>query len=48
MKSVYPEIEFETIIEPGFMDRVMYWLNPINDNQNIFIYRNKKSALKQN
>ena len=42
MKSVYPEIEFETIIEPGFMDRVMYWLNPINDNQNIFIYRNKK------
>jgi len=41
MKTVYPELEFETIIEPGFMDRVMYWLNPINDNQNIYLYRNK-------
>ena len=40
MKTIYPEIVFETIIEPGFMDRVMYWLNPINDNQNIYLYRN--------
>lgn len=41
MKTVYPELEFETIIEPGFMDKVMFWLNPINDNQNIYLYRNK-------
>ena len=41
MKTIYPELEFETTIEPGFMDRVMYWLNPINDNQNIYLYRNK-------
>ena len=41
MKTIYPELVFETIIEPGFMDRVMYWLNPINDNQNIYLYRNK-------
>ncbi len=41
MKEVYPELEFEVLIEPGFMDKVMYWLNPINSNQNIYIYRNK-------
>ncbi len=41
MKTVYPELVFETIIEPGFMDKVMYWLNPINDNQNIYLYRNR-------
>jgi len=41
MRSVFPEIEFETAIEPGYMDRLLHWLNPINDNQNIYIYRNK-------
>lgn len=41
MKTVYPDLVFETVIEPGFMDRVMYWLNPINDNQDIYLYRNK-------
>jgi len=41
MKTIYPELVFETIIEPGFMDKIMYWLNPINDNQNIYLYRNK-------
>ncbi len=40
MHSVFPDLEFETLIEPGMMDRVLHWLNPINDNQNIFIYRN--------
>ena len=41
MKTIYPELEFETVIKPGFMDRLLYWLNPINDNQNIYLYRNK-------
>ena len=41
MKKVYPDIVFETIIEPGFMDKVLHWLNPINDNQNVYLYRNK-------
>jgi glycosyl transferase family 22 (putative mannosyltransferase) len=40
LKQVYPKLIFEATIEPGFMDRVLYWLNPINDNQNIYIYRN--------
>ncbi len=41
MKTVFPELVFETVIEPGFIDRLLYWLNPINDNQNIYLYRNK-------
>ena len=41
MKVVYPEIEFETKIKPGNVDKILFWLNPINDNQNIYIYRNK-------
>lgn len=40
MTSVFPRLEFETLIEPGMMDLVLHWLNPINDNQNIYIYRN--------
>ena len=41
LKNIYPDIVFETIIEPGTMDKVLYWLNPINDNQNIYLYRNE-------
>lgn len=40
MKTIYPNIVFETVVEPGFIDRILYWLNPINDNQNIYLYRN--------
>jgi len=41
MKTIFPQLEYETTIEPGFMDKVLFWLNPINDNQVITIYRNK-------
>ncbi len=41
MKTVFPDLEFETMIEPGMMDALLHYLNPINDNQNIYIYRNK-------
>ncbi len=41
MKAVYPDITFETKIKPGFIDKILFLLNPINDNQNIYIYRNK-------
>lgn len=40
MSSVFPGLTFERLIKPGMMDRVLHWLNPINDNQNIIIYRN--------
>lgn len=41
MRTIFPDLVYETTIEPGFMDKVLYWLNPINDNQIITIYRNK-------
>ncbi|MBM3435350.1 MAG: hypothetical protein FJY07_03925 [Bacteroidetes bacterium] len=41
MKQVFPHIEFETTIEPGMIDRILYWLNPLNRNQTIVIYRNR-------
>ena len=53
MKQVFPDLVPETTIEPGLMDKLLHWLNPINDNQNIYIYRNrakiaeKAQSLKQ-
>ena len=41
MKTIFPQLVFEVKIEPGTADRVLHWLNPINDNQNIYIYRNE-------
>jgi hypothetical protein len=41
MKTLFPELTYETTIEPGMIDKLLHWMNPINDNQNIYIYRNK-------
>ncbi len=46
MQKLFPDLVYETTIEPGFMDKVIYWLNPINDNQIITIYRNNASMAK--
>jgi hypothetical protein len=40
VKEMYPNIIFEKKFEPGFIDKVMHWLNPINANETIIIYRN--------
>jgi hypothetical protein len=40
MKAYYPELVYETTVEPGFVDQVLYKLNPKNTNQTIYIYRN--------
>jgi len=54
MKKVFPGLVYETTIEPGLMDKLLHWLNPINDNQNIYIYRNttlipeKAQSIKNN
>ena len=40
LKTLIPDLVPETTIEPGFMDKVLYWLNPMNANQTIYIYRN--------
>jgi hypothetical protein len=36
----FPLIVYETTIEPGFMDRFVRWLNPVNKNRTVYIYRN--------
>lgn len=41
VKKYFPNIEYETTIEPSFMDELICRLNPINANQTITIYRNK-------
>jgi hypothetical protein len=38
-KKSFPNIKYETTIEPSFLDKVMYWLNPINSNQTTIIYK---------
>lgn len=41
MRKVFPNIEYETTIEPGLVDRILYRLNPLNRNQTIVVYRNR-------
>jgi len=36
-----PQLEYEATFKPGFMDDVLYRLNPYNLNQTIVLYRNK-------
>ena len=40
IKNIFPDMEYETSISPGVIDRVLFWLNPVNENQNVYIYRN--------
>lgn len=40
LKEALPGLVYETTIDPGFIDRLLYWLNPVNANQTIVIYRN--------
>ena len=39
-RQYFPMLVHETTIDPGNMDRIVHWLNPINKNRRIFIYRN--------
>jgi hypothetical protein len=44
LKKTFPNLQYETTIEPGYLDKLMYKLNPIgNRNQVIYIYKNGKS-----
>jgi hypothetical protein len=40
-RKSFPFLVYETKIEPGLIDKVMHWLNPINVSKYAFIYRNK-------
>jgi hypothetical protein len=39
LKKRFPGLTLETVIEPSFIDKTLYRLNPLNDNQTAFIYR---------
>lgn len=39
-KKQFPGIVYETTIQPGFIDWLVHWLNPINKNRRVIIYRN--------
>jgi hypothetical protein len=39
-RKSFPFIVYETTIEPGFMDRFIRWLNPVNKNRTVYVYRN--------
>ena len=38
-KTCFPNIQYEATIEPGFIDKFIYWLNPINKNYTAYIYK---------
>jgi len=40
-RKSFPFLVYETTIEPGTVDKLMHWLNPINVSRKCFIYRNK-------
>lgn len=41
-KQKFPDLAYETTVNPSFLDRLMYKLNPVNVNQVIYIYATKK------
>lgn len=40
VKKYIPALEYETIVNPSIMDRIIHNINPINANEKIIIYRN--------
>jgi hypothetical protein len=39
-RKSFPFLVYETTIETGMIDKVIHWLNPINANRRVYIYRN--------
>lgn len=39
MRKRFPGLAYETSIEPSFIDKTLFFLNPLNDNQTAFIYK---------
>ncbi len=39
VKRRFPGLTYETTIDPSFIDKTLFFLNPLNDNQTAFIYR---------
>jgi hypothetical protein len=38
LKRRFPSLRYETTIQPSFIDKTLFFLNPLNDNQTAYIY----------
>lgn len=38
VKKYFPELKYEATIEPSFIDKTLFFLNPLNSNQTTYIY----------
>lgn len=38
-KKIFPNLEFVTKIEPSYLDKILHFLNPVNKNESVYIYR---------
>ncbi|MCX6290293.1 MAG: glycosyltransferase family 39 protein [Bacteroidetes bacterium] len=41
MKTLFPALTYETTIQPGFIDDILFRMNPKNANQTIYIYKTR-------
>ncbi|MDI1354854.1 MAG: glycosyltransferase family 39 protein [bacterium] len=39
VRYYFPGVRYETTIQPSFIDKTLFWLNPLNSNQTTFIYK---------
>jgi hypothetical protein len=39
LKKRFPSLTYEATIDPSLIDKTLFWLNPLNDNQTAFIYK---------
>lgn len=39
LKKRFPQLTYEATIQPSLIDKTLFFLNPLNDNQTAFIYR---------
>jgi len=46
MKRVFPNLTYETTIEPGFIDKLLHNLNPHNANYTCYIYKTNEEEPK--
>jgi hypothetical protein len=39
LKKYFPTLHYEATIEPGLIDIIVHYMNPVNDNQTTYIYK---------
>lgn len=39
LETAYPNLQLDAVIEPGYLDQLLHWLNPINSLEEVHIYK---------